>query len=145
MKNISLFFVIAFFLVSCSKEAGEGGTSVIEGKVYRILTFDDGAGEIDTIYGPLPDEGVDVYIIYSDDKDAVYDDKFETDWNGKYRFEYLRKGDYTLYTYKDSIDEYDNNNPNAPLVEYDVPVFRQITISSNGSTNTVEDFVIEED
>ena len=143
MKNISLFFVIAFFLVSCSKEAGEGGTSVIEGKVYKLVTWQNGA-EIDTLEYE-PDEGVDVYIIYSDDKDAVYDDKFETDWNGRYRFEYLRRGDYTIYTYKDSITPNDPNNPNLHLIEYDVPVFRQITISSNGSTNTVEDFVIEED
>ena len=46
----------------------------------------------------------DVFIIYGDDKSEVYDDKFETDYNGKYHFEYLRKGDYTLYTYADSTD-----------------------------------------
>ena len=43
-----------------------------------------------------PDIGQDVYIIYSDNYEDLYDDKFETDYNGKYRFENLRKGTYTF-------------------------------------------------
>ena len=135
MKKIVLLLSLLISFSSCEKEAGEGGTSVIEGQVYKIHTFQNfTTGAWDTLYYQL-DSGKDVYIIYSDNQSDVYDDKFETDYNGIYRFEYLRKGDYTIYTYADSIDM---NN-----VSYDYPLFKHITISNNNSVNTIEDFVIE--
>ena len=67
---------------------------------------------------------------------SIYDDNFETDYNGRYHFEYLRKGDYIIYTYADSTD---NSN-----VKYEYPIFKNISIISDNSTNTTEDFVIEE-
>ena len=135
MKKLVLFLSLLISFSSCEKEAGEGGTSVIQGQVYKISTYQNPTtGEWDTLYYQL-DSGKDVYIIYSDDINAVYDDKFETDYNGVYRFDYLRKGDYIIYTYSDSIDMSD--------VSYDFPLFTHITISNNNSVNTVEDFVIE--
>ncbi len=135
MKNVIIICAIAIGFSACEKDSGEGGTSVIEGQVYKIFTFQNPTtGLIDTTYFLL-DAGKDVFIIYGDDKTEVYDDKFETDYNGKYHFEYLRKGDYTLYTYADSTD--------GSMIKHDYPIFQQITITSNNSTNTVEDFVIE--
>jgi len=134
MKNILFICAIAIGFTACKKTEGEGGTSVIEGQVYKIYTFQATTGEWDTTYFQL-DAGKDVFIIYGDDKSEVYDDKFETDYNGKYHFEYLRKGDYTLYTYADSTD---NSN-----VKYEFPVFKHVTITSKNSTNKVADFVIE--
>ena len=126
--------VIAF--TSCQKDSGEGGTSVIEGQVYKIFTSQNPfSGSWDTSFFHL-DSGKDVFIIYSNNSGSIYDDKFETDYNGRYHFEYLRKGDYTIYTYADSTD---NSN-----VKHDYPVFRHIRINSNNSTNRVDDFVIEE-
>ena len=135
MRNFLIICAIALGFTACEKSAGEGGTSVIEGQVYKIFTFQNPTtGLIDTTYFLL-DAGKDVFIIYWDDKSEVYDDKFETDYNGKYHFEYLRKGDYTLYTYADSTD--------GSMIKHDYPIFQQITISSNNSTNQVVDFVIE--
>jgi len=135
MKKLVIFLSLLFSFSSCEKEAGEGGTSVIKGQVYKIHTFQNfTTGEWDTLYYQL-DAGKDVFIIYSDKESDVYDDKFETDYNGVYRFEYLRKGDYTLYTYADSID--------MNSVSYDYPLFKHIIISNNNSVNTVKDFVIE--
>jgi len=135
MKNVIIICAIAIGFSACEKDSGEGGTSVIEGQVYKIFTFQNPTtGLIDTTYFLL-DAGKDVFIIYGDDKTEVYDDKFETDYNGKYHFEYLRKGDYTLYTYADSTD--------GSMIKHDYPIFQQITISSNNSTNKVADFVIE--
>jgi uncharacterized surface anchored protein len=103
--------------------------------VYKIFTFQSPTtGLIDTSYFLL-DSGKDVFIIYGDEKSEVYDDKFETDYNGKYHFEYLRKGDYTLYTYADSTD--------GSMIKHDYSIFKHITISSNNSTNKVADFIIE--
>jgi hypothetical protein len=135
MKNFLIICTVAFGFIACEKDAGEGGASVIKGQVYKIHTFQNSStGAMDTLYYQL-DSGKDVFIIYSDNETEVYDDKFETDYNGRYHFEYLRTGDYTLYTYADSIDV---NN-----VNYDYPIFKHIKINSNNSDNSVEDFVIE--
>ena len=135
MKNILIICAVAFGFVSCDKPSGQGGTSMIEGQVYKIFTFQNpNTGAWDTTFFQL-DSGRDVFIIYSDDNDDLYDDKFDTDYNGKYHFEYLRKGEYIIYTYADSTD---NSN-----VKYEYPVFKKITISSNNSTNTLDDFIIE--
>ena len=157
MKNFLIICAIAIGFTACEKPAGEGGTSVIEGQVYKISTTEvvinelDSLGNLDTTYIiidtlkiPQLDVGKDVFIIYSDDEGSVYDDKFRTDYNGKYLFEYLRKGNYTIYTYADSSQ----SMPNPPiavdnLLKYEYPVFKQITISSNNSTYTLDDFVIE--
>ncbi len=135
MKNVIIICAIAIGFCSCKKDAGEGGTSVIEGQVYKIHTFQNSTtGEWDTSYFQL-DSGKDIFIIYSDNEGEVYDDKFETDYNGRYHFEYLRKGDYTIYTYADSTD--------VSMIRHDYPIFKQITIGSNNSTNKVDDFIIE--
>ncbi len=131
-----LFLVLGFIFAftACKKDAGEGGTSTIEGKLYKLKTYQNSTtGEMDTLYYQL-NSGKDVYIIYSDDENKVYDDNFETDWAGKYHFKYLRKGDYTIYTYADSTD--------ANNVVYDYPVFRHVSITENNSSIVVDDFVI---
>ena len=134
MRNLILLIAIIIVFSACTKEAGEGGTSVIQGQVYKIHTFQNSTtGEIDTLYFQL-DAGKDVFIIYSDDETDIYNDEFETDYNGRYRFEFLRKGDYIIYTYADSSDV---------NTTYDYPVFRHIEIKSNNSTNNLDDFVIE--
>tara|TARA_B100000768_G_scaffold149299_1_gene143588 strand:- start:3757 stop:4203 length:447 start_codon:yes stop_codon:yes gene_type:complete len=145
MRNFLLIFAVAFGLISCEKSAGEGGTSVIEGQVYKLYTSEivvnelDSFGNdttykiIDTLYYQL-DEGEDVYIIYDDNEEDIYDDKFKTDYQGRYRFEYLRKGEYTIYTHADSSDV---------DMTYTFPVFKHVNISSNNSTNTVDNFIIE--
>ena len=135
MRNFLIICAIVLGFTACEKPVGEGGTSVIQGQLYKIFTFQNPTtGLIDTTYFLL-DAGKDVFIIYGDDKSEVYDDKFETDYNGKYHFEYLRRGDYTLYTYADSTD--------GSMIKYDYPIFKHVTISSNNSTNKVADFVIE--
>ena len=75
MRKLIFILVIGIGFLACKKEAGEGGTSVIEGKVYKIYTFQTPQGQKDTLYYQL-DAGEDVFIIYSDDEGAVYDDNF---------------------------------------------------------------------
>lgn len=134
--RVALFLSIVLFMTSCDKDPGEGGTSTINGEVYKIFTFQNpNTGNWDTSYYQL-DAGKDVFIIYSNNQSEIYDDKFETDYNGRYHFEYLRNGEYTIYTYADSTD--------ASNVRYDYPVFRNVKITSSNSIMTAKDFVIEE-
>ena len=145
MRNLIINCAVAFGFMACDKPAGEGGTSIIEGQVYKLYTSEivvnelDSFGNdttykiIDTLYYQQ-DEGEDVYIIYDDNEGDIYDDKFKTDYQGRYRFEYLRKGEYTIYTLADSSDI---------NMTYTFPVFKHVNVSSNNSTNTVDDFIIE--
>lgn len=134
--RVVLFLSIVLLMTSCDKDPGEGGTSAINGEVYKIFTFQNpNTGNWDTSYYQL-DAGKDVFIIYSNNQSEIYDDKFETDYNGRYHFEYLRNGEYTIYTYADSTD--------ASNVRYDYPVFRNVKITSSNSIMTAKDFVIEE-
>jgi hypothetical protein len=133
MSRILIALIFLFTFSSCEKEAGEGGTSSIVGSVYKIDTYFNAlTQQEDTLFYQLDPEK-DVYIIYSDNENEFYDDKVETNWNGQYRFDFLRKGDYTIFTYADSTDL---------LNDYDYPVFRHIKIEANNSTYTLPDFVI---
>ena len=136
MKRLILILFIAFLISSCEKQAGEGGTSSIQGSVYKLSTyFNVLTQQIDTISYQL-DSKKDVYIIYSDDENDFYDDNVETNWNGQYRFDNLRKGDYTLFVYADST--------NLLNISYDYPIFKHVKIDANNSTFTLSDFVIND-
>lgn len=135
MKKIAFVLTIIICLISCEKEAGEGGTCTIQGKVIHFSTsYNTQTSTMDTTYFSKSEE--DVYIIYSNDENEIYNDNFETDWDGNFHFQYLRKGDYTIYTYADSTDV-DN-------ITYDYPVFKHITIEQNNSVNTLTDFIIKD-
>ena len=145
MRNFLIICAVTFVFMACEKSAGEGGTSIIKGQVYKLYTSEivvnelDSFGNdttykiIDTLYYQ-PDEGEDVYIIYDDNEGAIYNDKFKTDYQGRYRFEYLRKGEYTIYTHADSS--------NVDMT-YTFPVFKHVNISSNNFTITLDNFIIE--
>ena len=135
MKNSIYILFFLLLVCSCEKEAGEGGTSSIVGSVYKISSYYNVlTQQNDTVYYQL-DSGEDIYIIYSDNENDFYDDNIETNWNGQYRFDYLRKGDYTVFIYADSTD---NLN-----VSYDYPIFHHVTIEENNATYNLPDFVIE--
>ena len=134
MRKIIYLFVITFMILSCEKPAGEGGTSEINGNVtYFTTSYNAQTSSLDTTY--YPKSGKDIFIIYSNNEDDLFDDKTETDWNGNFKFEYLRKGDYVVYTYVDSIVVND--------VTYDSPVFYHVNISENNSSIILEDYIIQ--
>ena len=136
MSRLLASLIILFFVSSCEKSPGEGGTSTIQGSVYKLSTYYNVlTQQTDTVYYQL-DAKKDVYIIYSDNENEFYNDNIETNWNGQYRFDYLRKGDYTLFVYTDSTD--------ALNISYDYPIFKHIKIDANNSTFTLPDFVINE-
>ena len=70
-KIIFLITVIVFF-ISCEKPEGEGGTSVINGKViYFTTSYNAQTSSMDTTY--YPKAGKDIYIIYSENEDNIND------------------------------------------------------------------------
>lgn len=121
-----LFGLVSLFLFSCVNEEGEGGISVIQGKVYKVLHPNDVYSlEADT----FPAAKEDVYIVYGDE--PIYGDKMETGYDGFYRFKYLNKGTYKVYAY--SI------YPNSVKVA----VIDTVTVGY-GKTKEVQDIYIHE-
>lgn len=95
--NLSIAFAIFAFLpvfTSCTKEEGVGGTSTIEGYLFKVVHADD---EFTLSVDTIPAAKTDVYIIYGDEK--FYGDDIETGSDGFYRFKYLNKGTYTIFAY----------------------------------------------
>jgi hypothetical protein len=87
--------------VSCNKDEGLGGSSSLEGYVYKVIHQDDSFSfHTDT----FPAVREDVYLVFGDREDDFYGDDVKTDQNGLYRFDYLRKGDYIVYACSDFAD-----------------------------------------
>ena len=88
------FLALVLMMSSCNKGPGEGGTGTVQGFVKLVHHPDDD-------YTLTPDTmaaaKTDVFIIYGEEN--FYGNDIETDANGMYRFEYLRPGDYTIYSY----------------------------------------------
>ena len=61
-----LIALVSVAFSSCEKEAGEGGTSRISGKVYQIQ-FD---ASFQTVVDTVPASDEDVYIIYGAESSA---------------------------------------------------------------------------
>ncbi|MFQ5334989.1 MAG: hypothetical protein ACE5DN_02835 [Flavobacteriales bacterium] len=104
MKKINLVAFLALAgmtaLNSCKKTEGVGGGATITGNMY-YMTYDWNGKFI--AKEEARDENV--YIIYGDH--SIYDDDVNTNYDGSYKFPYLRKGDYTVFAYQD-CDTCDN-------------------------------------
>jgi len=83
--------LVSIMISSCEKEPGEGGNSIIRGRVYVNSFFLNQQG-------PAADQ--DVFIIYGDD-DYTVDDRTRTSFDGTYKFEFLRKGKYRVFVYSE--------------------------------------------
>ncbi len=92
---LPLIVLSTFFLTSCKKQAGQGGTSMITGVLSTELYNTAGI-----MTGSYPKANEDVFIIYGDGK-AGYSDKTTTSYDGSFKFDYLETGKYSVYFYED--------------------------------------------
>ena len=92
LKNFLLTALVTILFFSCTKGPGEGGNSIIRGKIY--------AYNYNTV-GTLVGEGYSgedhVYLVFGDD--AFYSLDTKSGYDGTYEFPYLKKGTYTVYAY----------------------------------------------
>ncbi len=129
MKKLNYLVVLtAAFLLSCKKEAGEGGFASIEGKVY-VKNYDPFFSFITSQYY-LPGETV--YIIYGDNKDVG--NTVKTSYDGSFKFNYLQKGKYTIYVIGEDSSIANRSNPKIEL--------REVTITSKKQSESLSDLVI---
>lgn len=136
MKSFYLLFLSTAILLlnSCKKEAGEGGTSFIKGRVYAKYYNKNFTVLADSAYAP----DVDIYIIYGDE--FSYGERKKTSYNGTYEFKFLQKGAYKIFAYtRDSSGTYRN------LVNQyanDLPVIQEVEITKKKQTVEVPDINI---
>lgn len=134
MKNYhipvaTVVFFIGMFLISCEKQEGPGGTSSITGKVV-VRQYNENFTAL--LEPPFYAPNEDVFIIYGDDQ--VFGDKTSTNYDGTYRFEYLREGTYTVFAYsEDSV--------NYPT-QHEIAVIRRVEITKRNQEVTVPTIVI---
>jgi hypothetical protein len=84
-------------LVGCSKEPGEGGKNTIEG----VVIMQEYTESTDQFIIEYPASEERVYIIYGDN--AYYADETRTNYDGSFHYEYLYKGDYTIFIYSECL------------------------------------------
>jgi hypothetical protein len=127
-------FLIIMTAASCKKEAGQGGTSTIHGKIY--VKHISGAPPIDTSYYG---SGTKAYVIYGEDHES-YDDDYDSSWDGSYKFEYLQNGKYKIFVYSIDTTGYSQGfiYANRPKV----PIFQEVEITDKNQTVEVPDIVI---
>jgi len=122
MRYIVGLLVLAIVILGCKKEAGEGGTASITGKVevyYRTI-LSNPASQSPTSFPAFDTE---VYINYGDEIGP--NDRIRTNYKGEYEFPNLRPGDYTIYVYsRDTI-----NGDNPPHAPENMVVKQEVTIS----------------
>jgi hypothetical protein len=91
-STLVLIFMSIFFF-SCKKGPGVGGRATIQGKIYTVnynstMTVAQDSGYLG---------GQKVYIVFGDE--TAVGDNVDTDNNGSFEFQYLRKGSYKVFTY----------------------------------------------
>lgn len=94
LLSVILVAITILGISSCAKEPGTGGLATIRGKVkaYDVNLFGD---KVDSAY--LAD--LKVFISYGDH--TWVDNDVRTSYTGEFAFEWLQKGDYTIWTVND--------------------------------------------
>lgn len=114
--TISIFGLL---FSGCNKEEGEGGDSTIKGRLV-CRSYDK---DYTVFQSESGDANEDVYIMYGDDLTAG--DKVTTNPDGYFEFNYLQKGNYTIYYYSDDSTKVSTSQ---------IAIKTNASISSNGKT-----------
>ena len=112
LSRIIVFLFCAFSLLlgACAKEAGEGGSSSIKGRIYGYDINTSGA-----ITDSAVVQDARVYISYGDN--TTVDEDTRSSYTGEYVFRGLQKGKYTIFTYSQCNDCPFNQEVKKQVVE----------------------------
>ncbi len=125
------FALLGFSLLSCRKEAGEGGKASINGTVW-LREYN---GNFSTLLLESPGYDQYVYIQYGDD--INYGDRIKTNPDGRFEFKYLRPGKYKIYLYSKDPEDKDNINPEETMV-----VMQDVEITAKKQVVSMDTLVI---
>ncbi|MBL0315663.1 MAG: hypothetical protein IPP69_07725 [Flavobacteriales bacterium] len=135
MKKSFGIMVALVALLSCKKEAGDGGNSSIHGtinKEMRIVLTNPA-----TKTGTFPAADQDVFIIYGDNISP--DDRIQTNYDGEYEFMFLRPDKYKIYTFSA-----DTNSVAISWDEDHMTILQEIEITDKKQEVEAEEITIYE-
>lgn len=129
-KPLVIVFTLltCFIFTSCEKEPGTGGSSSITGRVI-VRQYNANFTLLIEQY-PATDE--DVFIVYGDDD--TYGDKTSTNYDGTFRFDYLRKGEYKVYAYSEDSANYPSQR--------EIAVIQTVKITDNKQDIAIPEIII---
>ena len=115
---------IIIFLSSCEKTPGEGGRASIIGHVEvetRTMLWEPLSLPDSVPWPVLPSADTEVFIVYGDNTGP--DDRVFTNPDGDFSFDWLRKGNYTLYVYSEDTIE-----PPPGVDPPKFPIYKEVLI-----------------
>lgn len=123
MKSIIIIVSILTLIAtsSCEVEEGFGGRAKIKGVIIEKVYDTD----FSTLQYTQAAQDEDVIIVFDDDK--VIGENTSTSASGNFEFNYLNKGDYSIYYYSDDTTE--TNRGNSIPVYYDVEIGKRETVN----------------
>jgi len=95
LSSCGFMIVVIVLLIfsSCQKDPGTGGDASIRGSVF-VKHYNSTFTQFISEYA-----GADVYVYLIFGDDISYGKRIKTSYDGKFEFQYLNKGDYTVYVY----------------------------------------------
>ncbi len=110
LLRAALLFISCMFMLACTPDEGRGGYAQIAG-VVMVREWNSSLSLIqDTV--PAMDERI--YLIYGDEGVPGTDQR--TSFDGRYRFDQLHPGHYTVYAYSDRKPTPDNTSSTEAVV-----------------------------
>lgn len=102
MFRISFIFFFCLILISCTKQEGEGGLASIEG-VVMVQNVNPLLEKVGDLYRATDEK---VFISYGSNE--FVDNDVSTSPEGKFIFNYLTPGDYSVFVYSDDTTLYNS-------------------------------------
>lgn len=127
--SIFVLCLIIFGTSGCEKEPGEGGSASVVGKLF--LKNIDSDGDLKEEYF-VPDERV--FIIYGDND--IYNDDTRTHFDGSFQFQYLYKGQYTVFAYSKCDSDLDT----CPSGQE--PIMKTFEITEKGQVYDLDTLIV---
>ena len=134
MRTSIAVVAAVLLLAACTKQAGEGGAGRVHGRVVKeIRLVMSNPGTVVASYA-APDE--EVWIQYGESLSP--DDRVHTNYDGEFEFEFLRRGEYTVYVYSEDTTGAQNVSPDRMAIK------RRFTIDGRKDAIDLGDITIYE-
>jgi hypothetical protein len=129
---LQFVLLIIFFalITSCKKQPGTGGIAQITGNVYADTIFDN---KNNKVLGKGYLASIAVYLCY--DNDTIASQNTKTSYNGAYKFDYLQKGNYSVYVLSDKMRNLNDSLQSFKPYGY---IKKSVTISNKKDIIKVE-------
>ena len=122
LKNSILILLTTTFIFACSKGPGPGGTSTVTGKI----NVEDYNQTFTTLWATYDGTDRDVYLRYGDN--PTYSEHVKSGPEGDFEFNYLTKGNYSVYVYSKDSSLQAPSGQISIIQEFEITENKQIVV-----------------